>query len=144
MPLLLTFSIGYCCVTTYYSLPERCCNIIKILGGGFLAVFIMTMILVISAYICILSIGQKSSKTMLACKHRNGKSYRRHSTTIFYTLACQVVFLFRYLTLFSLHISSISFPFNTIGLWLVMLRNCQCFCNGFVFLPNKEKEYKEI
>ena len=144
MPLLLTFSIGYCCVTTYYSLPERCCNIIKILGGGFLAVFIMSMILVISTYIYILSIGQKSSKTMLACKHRNGKSYRRHSTTIFYTLACQVVFLFRYLTLFSLHISSISFPFNTIGLWLVMLRNCQCFCNGFVFLPNKEKEYKEI
>ena len=144
MPLLLTFSIGYCCVTTYYSLPERCCNIIKILGGGFLAVFIMSMILVISAYICILSIGQKSSKTMLACKHRNGKIYRRHSTTIFYTLACQVVFLFRYLILFSLHISSISFPFNTIGLWLVMLRNCQCFCNGFVFLPNKEKEYKEI
>ena len=141
--LVLAISIGYCCVTTYYSLPEKCCNINKILGGGFLAVFVMSMILVISAYICIISIVRKGSKSMQACNHRNSKSDRRLSATIFYILVCQVACVVPYLTLFSLHIYSISLPFNTIGPWLVMLRNCQCFCNAFILLRNQKRNTRK-
>ena len=141
--LVLTFSVGYCCVTRYNSLPERCCNINEILGAGFLPVFIMSMVLVILAYICILSIVQKGSKTVLACKHRKGKSDGKLSTKIFYILVCQVVFLFPYLILLSLHICSISLPFNTNGPWLVMLRNCQCFCNGLILLRNQKSNTRK-
>ena len=141
--LVLTISIGYCCVTIYYSLPERCCNINKILGAGFLAVFVMSMILVISAYICILSIVRKGSKNILTCNHGNSKSDRRLSTTIFYILVCQVACVVPYLTLFSLHIYSISLPFNTIGPWIVMLRNCQCFCNAFILLRNQKRNTRK-
>ena len=141
--LVLTISIGYCCVTIYYSLPERCCNINKILGAGFLAVFVLSLILVISTYICILSIVRKGSKNILTRNHRNSKSDRRLSTTIFYILVCQVACVVPYLTLFSLHIYSISLPFNTIGPWIVMLRNCQCFCNAFILLRNQKRNTRK-
>ena len=141
--LVLTISIGYCCVTAYYSLPERCCSINRILGGGFLAVFVMSMILVISAYIRILSIVRKGSKSMLACNHRNSKSDRRLSATIFYILVCQVACVVPYLILFSLHICSVSLRFDTIGPWLVMLRNCQCFCNAFILLRNQKRNTRK-
>ena len=136
--LLFAISIGYCCVTTYYSLPEKCCDINEILREVFCGVILVSMIVVTLVYIRILCIVRKCLKAMLPCKHGNCKSERRLFTTIFHILICQVACVVPYLILFSLQIFKISLPYNIIGPWLVILRNTQCFCNGFILLRNQK------
>ena len=141
--LLFAISIGYCCVTTYYSLPERCCNINKILREVFCGVILVSMIVVTLVYIRILFIVRKCLKAMQPCKHGNSKSERRLFTTIFHILICQVACVVPYLILFSLQIFKISLPYNIIGPWLVILRNSQSFCNGFILLRNQKRKARK-
>ena len=141
--LVFAISIGYCCITTYYSLPERCCNINKILREVFCGVILVSMIVVTLVYIRILFIVRKCLKVMLPCKHGNCKSERRLFTTIFHVLICQVACVIPYLILFFLQIFKVSLPYNIIGPWLVILRNSQCFCNGFILLRNQKRNARK-
>ena len=62
MALLFFTSFGYCCVTTYYSLPENAGYVSTILRGRILGTFVMSMIAVILAYIRILFFCPKAIK----------------------------------------------------------------------------------
>ena len=57
--LLFFISFGYCCVTTYYSLPENAGYVSTLLRGGVLGTFVMSMIAVILSYIRILFFVRK-------------------------------------------------------------------------------------
>ena len=141
--LLFFTSFGYCCVTAYYGLPENAGYVSIILRGGILGTFVMSMIAVILAYIRILFFVRKRSKRMLAFKHNNSKSDGRLSMTIFNILICQVICIIPYLLLFTLQFLCLSLRYDIIGPWLVLLRNCNCFGNGFVLLHNQIRNAKK-
>ena len=143
---LLLFSIGYLCLDTYYGLPERCCDTKLLLLNGFVGILTASLILIILAYIYILFTVRKSSKRIgLYSKHNNTKRDKKLFKVIFYILLCQVTCVIPYLILLSLYISQVSLGlrYNDIGPWLVILRNCQCFCNGFILLYNQKRNTKK-
>lgn len=63
--------------------------------------------------------------------------------TIFNILICQVICIIPYLLLFTLQFLCLSLQYDIIGPWLVLLRNCNCFCNGFVLLHNQIRNAKK-
>ena len=134
--LLFAFSIGDHCVYVYYKFPDRCCDIGYILQWVWIGMMIVSLTAVIFAYIRIIFFARKSSTTMLVYEHSNSKSERRLSTTICLILICQVTCAVPYIILFSLQMLGISLPYHIIGPWVVILRNCQCFCNGLIWLKN--------
>ena len=143
---LLAISVGYLCLDTYFMLPENCCHTNLLLFGGFLGILTASTIVVILAYIYILFTVRKSSKRVgLSCKNSNSKRDRKIFNVIFCILLCQVTCVIPYLILLSLDISNISIGprYNDIGPWLVILRNCQCFCNGFILLHNQKRNAKK-
>ena len=83
---------------------------------------------------------------MLACKHNNKhnseKKTTRLSRTILYLFISQIFCVFPYLILFSITIFDNTLPHMTIGPWLVILRNSQCFFNGLILLKNQKKSGK--
>ena len=141
---LLAITIRYLCLDTYYTLPEGCCDTNLLLFGEFVGILTVSLIVFILAYIHILFIVQKSSKKVnLYSKPSNIKRDRRLFKTIFYIFLFQVTCVIPYLILLSLFLSNTSLPYDDIELWLEILRNCQCFCNGFILLYNQKRNARK-
>ena len=140
---LLTISIGYCCLGTYFLLPERCCDILTVIVTGLGGIISMSMIAIILAYMRLLFLVRNNSKTMAACKHCNSKSDRRLSRTIFHILACQITCTVPYLTLFTLRSSNFSLYIYILSPWFMILRNCQCFCNAIILLQSQKRNARK-
>lgn len=140
---LLTISIGYCCLGTYFFLPEMCCDILNVFVTGLGGIISMSMIAVILAYMRILFLVRNNSKTMAACKHCNSKSDRRLSQTIFHILACQITCTVPYLTLLTLFLCNITLDIIILTPWLMILRNCQCFCNAIILLRSQKRNARK-
>ena len=140
---LLTISIGHCCLGTYFLLPERCCDILSVIVTGLGGIISMSMIAVILAYMRILFLVRNNSKTMAACKHCNSKSDRRLSQTIFHILACQITCTVPYLTLLTLFLCNITLDIIILTPWLMILRNCQCFCNAIILLRSQKRNARK-
>ena len=144
--LLFAIIVGCDCVTIYYFLPPRCCDISTIFRIGFLFINLVSTIAIVFAYIYILFVVQKRSNKMLACKHNNKhnseKNTTRLSRTILYIFISQIFCIFPYLILFSITMLDNTLPHMTIGPWLVILRNSQCFFNGLILLKNQKKSGK--
>ena len=143
---LLFINIGYLCLEIYYMLPERCCDTHSSLYGGFVAILTVPMIAAILAYMCIILTVRKSSKRVsLLGKLCNRKRDRTLFETIFYICICQVTCAVPYLIVLSLSAAYYDSAerYNDIGPWLVILRNCQCFCNGFILLHNQKRNAKK-
>ena len=136
--LLFVISIGAGCVSVYYNLPDRCCDIVHIIRWIWTGIMIVSLTAVIFAYMRIIIFVRKGSKTMLVYEHSNSKSNRRLSTTIFLILICQVICLVPYIILHFLLVLGIFRPYVIAEPWVIMLRNCQCFCNGLIWLNNKK------
>ena len=136
--LLLAISIGAACVSVYYYLPDRCCDIQYIIQCTWTGIMIVSLTAVIFAYMRIIIFVRKSSKAMLVYGHSNSKSDRKLSTTIFLILICQVICLVPYIILNFLQVLGILLPYGIIEPWIIILRNCQCFCNGLIWLNNKK------
>ena len=140
---LLTISIGYCCLGTYFLLPERCCDILSVIVTGLGGIISMSMIAIILAYMRLLFLVRNNSKTMAACKHCNSKSDRRLSRTIFHILACQITCTVPYLTLLTLPSSNFSLYIIILSPWFMILRNCQCFCNAIILLRSQKRNARK-
>ena len=141
---LLVITIGYLCLDTYYMSTEKCCDTQSLLTGVFVGILTVSAIAVISAYTRILFIVRKSSKKVnLYSKPSNSKRDRRLFKAIFYIFICQVTCVIPYLILLYLALSNTSLPCDNIGPWLEILRNCQCFCNGFILLYNQKRNAKK-
>ena len=140
--LLFAIIVGFDCVTIYYFLPHRCCNISIIFRIGFFFLNLVSTITIAVAYVYILFVVQKRSNKMLDCKHNRGGNTRRLSRTIFYIFVSQIFCIFPYLILFSITMFDNTLPYLAIGPWLVILRNSQCFFNGLVLLKNQKKPGK--
>ena len=140
---LVAFSIGYCCLDTYYSLPGRCCDILKIFTLGVGGIMTMSIIAVILAYMRILFFVRKCSKTMMACKHSNSKSDRRLSKTIFHILAWQITCTVPYLTLLIVYLCNCTLEYEILEPWPVILRKCQRFCNAIILLRNQKRNARK-
>ena len=140
---LLTISIGYCCLGTYFLLPERCCDIFSVIVTGLGGIITMSMIAVILAYMRILFLVRNNSKTMAACKHCNSKSDRRLSKTIFHTLACQITCTVPYFTVLTLALRNFTLYIIILTPWLMILRNCQCFCNAIILLRSQKRNARK-
>ena len=141
--LLFAMSVGGRCVHLYYVLPDRCCYISYRLECGWLGIIIISLTAVIFAYIRIIFFVQKSSKSMLVYKHSNSKSDRRLSTTICLILICQVTCVVPFIIVLFLQLLGILLSYNIIGPWVVILRNCQCFCNGLIWLKNHKTDARK-
>ena len=140
---LLTISIGHCCLGTYFLLPERCCDILSVIVTGLGGIISMSMIAIILAYMRLLFLVRNNSKTMAACKHCNSKSDRRLSRTIFHILACQITCTIPYLTLLTLPSSNFSLYIIILSPWFMILRNCQCFCNAIILLRSQKRNARK-
>ena len=140
---LFTISIGYCCLGTYFLLPEMCCDILNVITAGLGGIITMSMIAVILAYMRILFLVRNNSKTMAACKHCNSKSDRRLSKTIFHILACQITCTVPYLTRLTLLLCNFSLNLSILTPWLMILRNCQCFCNAIILLRSQKRNARK-
>ena len=140
---LFTISIGYCCLGTYFLLPEMCCDILNVITAGLGGIITMSMIAVILAYMRILFLVRNNSKTMAACKHCNSKSDRRLSKTIFHILACQITCTVPYLTQLTLLLCNFSLNLTILTPWLMILRNCQCFCNAIILLRSQKRNARK-
>ena len=140
---LLNISIGYCCLGTYFFLPEMCCDIADVITAGLGGIITMSMIAVILAYMRILFLVRNNSKTMAACKHCNNKSDRRLSKTIFHILACQITCTVPYLTLLTLYLRNFKLYIIILSPWFMILRNCQCFCNAIILLRSQKRNARK-
>ena len=140
---LLTISIGYCCLGTYLSLSETCCDILDVITAGLGGIITMSMIAIILAYMRILFLVRNNSKTMAACKHCNNKSDRRLSKTIFHILACQITCTVPFLTWLTLLLCNFSLILSILEPWLMILRNCQCFCNAIILLRSQKRNARK-
>ena len=140
---LLTISIGYNCLGTYFLLSEMCCDILEVITAGLGGIITMSMIAVILAYMRILFLVRNNSKTMAACKHCNNKSDRRLSKTIFHILACQITCTVPYLTRLTLSLCNFSLYLRFLAPWLMILRNCQCFCNAIILLQSQKRNARK-
>ena len=140
---LLTISIGYYCLGTYFSLSRMCCDILDVINAGLGGIITMSMIAVILAYMRILFLVRNNSKTMAACKHCNSKSDRRLSKTIFHTLACQITCTVPYFTVLTLALRNFTLYIIILTPWLMILRNCQCFCNAIILLRSQKRNARK-
>ena len=141
---LLTINIGCNCLGTYFSLSEEiCCATHDVITAGLGGIITMSMIAVILAYMRILFLVRNNSKTMAACKHCNNKSDRRLSKTIFHILACQITCTVPFLTWLTLLLCNFSLILSILEPWLMILRNCQCFCNAIILLRSQKRNARK-
>ena len=136
-------AIAYCCISTYYILPDNSRKIGRIIRIGYLLINIISIITIISAYVYILCFVHRRTSTMSSYKHCEKNDNKQISKTILYIFICQIVFILPYLLLFLMAMLRIPLPYMGIGPWLVALRNCQCFCNSLVLLHKEKKKRRK-
>lgn len=90
-------AIGYCCISTFYILPDNSRKIGRIIRIGYLLINLISIITIISAYVYILCFVHRHTNTMSSYKHCEKSDNKQISQTILYIFICQIVFILPYL-----------------------------------------------
>ena len=126
------------CFITYYIVPVNYGNVTSIMRKSYFVVSIISMIIILSAYLCILCFVCRQSNAMKSCTYSNTEYSRRLTKKILCIFICQTICIFPYLVMHMIDEFSGYFPVLLVAPWFALLRNSQCFCDGLIILHSKD------
>ena len=125
------------CLVTYYIIPINYGNVTSITRKSYLIVNIVSMIIILFAYLYILFFVRRQSNAMKSCTHNSTQYSRRLTKKILCIFICQIICIFPYLVMHMIDEFGGYVPVLLVSPWLSLLRNSQCFCDGLILLHNK-------
>ena len=135
----ITFVI---CLITYYIIPINYGNVTSITRKSYLIVNIISMIIILFAYLYILFFVRRQSNTMKSSTHNSTQYSRRLTKKILCIFICQTVCILPYLLMYIIDEFGGYIPVLLVSPWLSLLRNSQCFCDSLILLHNKKPKRK--
>ena len=130
------------CLITYYIIPINYGNVTSITRKSYLIVNIISMIIVLFAYLYILFFVHRQSNAMKSSTHNSTQYSRRLTKKILCIFICQTICILPYLVMYIIDEFGGYVPVLLVSPWLSLLRNAQCFCDSLILLHSKKSEKK--
>ena len=130
------------CLVTYYIVPVNYGNVTSIMRKSYLIVNIISMIIILFAYLYILFFVCRQSSAMKSSTHNSTQNSRRLTKKILCIHICQTVCILPYLVMHMVDEFGGYVPVLLVAPWLSLLRNSQCFCDGLILLHNTQSKKK--
>ena len=130
------------CLVTYYIVPVNYGNVTSIMRKSYLIVNIISMVIILFAYLYILFFVRRQSNAMKSSTHNSTQYSRRLTKKILCIFICQTVCILPYLVMHMIDEFGGYVPVLLVAPWLSLLRNSQCFCDGLILLHSKESKKK--
>ena len=132
------------CIVTYYVIPVNFGNVTAIMRKSYLIVNVVSMVVILTAYLYILYFVHRQSLAMKTCKYSNTKSNKKLTLKILYIFICQIFCILPYLLMHMIDEFGGYVPVLLVAPWLSLLRNSQCFCDGLILLHNEKQKKKKM